>query len=56
MKNDSVCLGCRYCVSILVTKDLWAGDQYDDECKQCSEQFMMPEGCYCYDERTEYND
>jgi hypothetical protein len=56
MKSDSVCWTCTHCVSYTVTEDYWAGRQYDEDCEEGSEQFMAPEGCYCYEERKEYED
>ena len=56
MKSDSVCWDCKHCVSTVVTEDYWAGRQYGEDCEEGSEQFMMSEGCWYYEERKDEDD
>lgn len=49
MKADSVCWSCKHCLSELA----FQGGPSIEECEEDSEQFMMPEGCWYYDERKD---
>ena len=51
MKSDSVCWDCIHCFSDVS----FDGGPSIEECEEDSEQFMMPEGCWYYEERKEYD-
>ena len=52
MKSDSVCWDCKHCFS----EEAFNGGPEYMECNESSEQFMMPEGCWYYEERKEYDE
>lgn len=52
LRSDSVCWDCIHCFSDVS----FDGGPSIEECEEESDQFMMPEGCWCYEERKEYDD
>ena len=49
MRSESVCWNCVHCTS----EDAFPGGPSIDECEEMMDQFIMPEGCYLYQERKE---
>jgi len=51
---SSVCDRCRWHTCQLVTTDPgWAGNQYEDDCEEGSDNFMTEDGCWHYEEYFE---